>query len=69
MSGMDPQPIDRKWTFDRLLGTYSDHIRLPAKRREGLFAGIRALINGRYGGRVLKHHEATLGVRRRRTRS
>lgn len=49
--------------YIKLLGTFSDHIRLPAERRDALFAGIRALINDRYGGRVVRHQEATLEIR------
>jgi SAM-dependent methyltransferase len=37
-----------------LLSSYSGHRALPAERRAGLFADIRALIDGRYGGTVTK---------------
>ncbi len=47
-----------------LLSTYSDHISLPDTERRALFDGIADLINREYGGRVLKHDESFLTVRR-----
>jgi ubiquinone/menaquinone biosynthesis C-methylase UbiE len=49
-----------------LLGTYSDHISLPATECRCLFAGIADLIERDYGGRVLKHYETVLRLRRKR---
>lgn len=49
-----------------LLGTYSDHIILPAMERNNLFSAIKDLINGEYGGRVLKQYETVLRLRRKR---
>jgi len=47
-----------------LLGTYSDHLSLPKAERESLFEGVRALICEEYDGRVVKHYEAVLTLRR-----
>jgi ubiquinone/menaquinone biosynthesis C-methylase UbiE len=49
-----------------LLGTYSDHISLPAVDRSNLFSGIADLVNREYGGKVLKHYETVLKLRRKR---
>jgi ubiquinone/menaquinone biosynthesis C-methylase UbiE len=49
-----------------LLGTYSDHISLPAEERRDLFSGITDLIDREYGGRVLKHYEAVLRLQTKR---
>ncbi len=48
-----------------LLGTYSDHINLPAVKRSNLFSGIADLINREYGGKVLKHYETVLKLQRK----
>ncbi len=72
--GMDlfGEPVRKTypWTLEydarayvQLLGTYSDHIALPAAEREALFGGIRTLIDNRYGGKVLKYYEAVLEMR------
>lgn len=51
--------------YIELLGTYSDHISLPAAERSALFLGIADLIEREYGGRVLKHYEAVLRLYRK----
>jgi SAM-dependent methyltransferase len=53
-------------TYARLLGTYSDHLRLPDDVRASLLAGIAALIDTRFGGRIAKHYVADLYVARAR---
>lgn len=69
------EPIVRRyqWTAEYsakeyidLLGTYSDHISLPAAERRDLFSGIADLIDREYGGRVLKHYETVLRLQRKR---
>jgi SAM-dependent methyltransferase len=47
-----------------LLGTYSDHISLPEVERGDLFSAIVDLIHREYGGRVRKHYETVLRLRR-----
>ncbi len=49
-----------------LLGTYSDHISLPEAEKRALFTGIADLIDQEYGGKVLKHYEAILTLRRKK---
>ena len=49
-----------------LLGTYSDHISLPEAEKRALFTGIANLIDQEYGGKVLKHYEAVLTLRRKK---
>lgn len=51
-------------TYARLLGTYSDHLRLAADVRAPLLDGIAALIDTRFGGRIAKHYVADLYVAR-----
>jgi SAM-dependent methyltransferase len=55
-------PVQRRFMVRReydargyvaLLGTYSDHIALPAARREALFRAIVEVINQRFGGRAV----------------
>ena len=53
-------------SYIKLLSTYSGHINLPPNEREALFSGIRHLINQKYSGKVTKHYEAVLELRRRR---
>ena len=48
-----------------LLNTYSGHLALPAEKRQRLLDGIAALIDTRYGGRVVKGYGALLYVARR----
>lgn len=48
-----------------LLLSYSNHRALPSARREGLLACIRALADGRYGGRVVKRYLTELRITRR----
>ncbi len=47
-----------------LLQTYSNHRALPAANLEGLLAGIRALIDRSYGGRITKRYLYELRVAR-----
>lgn len=51
-------------TYARLLGTYSDHLRLAADVRARLLDGIARLIDTRFGGRIRKHYLADLYVAR-----
>jgi len=50
-----------------LLGTYSDHLTLPADQRSELFAALRRLIDERFEGRVRREHETVLYLARRAT--
>ena len=50
-----------------LLCTYSNHIALPDEERTRLLDGIRELIEKQYGGKVLKHYETVLNLRKKRT--
>lgn len=50
-----------------LLGTYSNHRALPAANREGLLACIGGLIDGAYGGRIVKRYLYELRVAREMT--
>ncbi len=52
--------------YIRLLSTYSGHIALPDDKRKALFDDIDKFINTRYDGKVLKHYEAILDVRKKR---
>jgi SAM-dependent methyltransferase len=56
-------------TYARLLGTYSDHLRLPDDTRAQLLDGIAALIDARFGGAIRKHYVADLYVARAITRA
>ena len=49
-----------------LLGTYSGHRALDTDRREGLLGCIAELIDGRYGGAVVKRYGYELRLARRR---
>jgi hypothetical protein len=51
-------------TYATLLSTYSDHIRLDDDVRARLLDGIRALIDRRFGGRIVKHYVADLYLAR-----
>jgi len=51
-------------TYARLVGTYSDHIRLADDVRARLLDGIATLIDTRFGGRITKHYVADLYVAR-----
>jgi SAM-dependent methyltransferase len=51
-------------SYARLLGTYSDHLRLDAAVRNALLDGIAALIDARFSGRIRKHYVADLYVAR-----
>lgn len=48
-----------------VLRTYSGHIALPPDRLEGLLGCVRALIDGRYGGRISKAYLHEVRVARR----
>ncbi len=52
--------------YIKLLGTYSGHIALLDENRHRLFEGIVDLIETQYGGRVTKHYEAVLDLRKTR---
>ena len=52
--------------YVRLLNTYSDHIALPDQKRKALFNDIEKFIDVRHSGRILKHYEAVLNVRKRK---
>jgi SAM-dependent methyltransferase len=56
-------------SYARLLGTYSDHLRLEPPVRARLLDGIAALIDARFGGRITKHYVADLYVARAITRA
>ena len=51
--------------YIKLLQTFSEHIALPEDARERLLAEIAEMIDGEFGGRVLKHHVAVLQIARR----
>jgi len=50
----------------RVLSTYSGHMALDPASRERLFAGIRDLIEGEHGGRIVKGYGTTLYVAHRK---
>ena len=50
--------------YIKLLGTYSGHIALPDKNRHLLFEGITNLIETKYDGRITKHYESVLDLRK-----
>ena len=56
-------------TYARLLGTYSDHLRLADDVRGKLLDGIATLIEQKFGGRIRKHYVADLYVARAITRA
>ena len=67
------EPIKRvyPWTqtysseqYIKLLSTYSGHIALPEKNKRFLFEGIVNLIETKYSGRITKHYEAVLDLRK-----
>jgi hypothetical protein len=51
--------------YIRVLSTYSSHRSLDEAPRERLFRGISDLIEGGYGGRIVKGYLSTLYVTRR----
>jgi len=58
---------DRTYTardYVHLLGTYSDHIAIPAETRMKLLTGIEALIDRSYGGVITKGYLTVLHVAR-----
>ena len=70
------EPIIRRYPWStqystdqyiELLGTYSDHISLPDAEKTALLRGITDLIDEEFGGRVLKHYEAVLTLRKIRS--
>jgi SAM-dependent methyltransferase len=44
------------------LATYSNHLALPADRRQRLYEGIARMIDGEYGGEIAKQYLAVLYV-------
>ncbi len=54
-------------SYVNLLNTYSDHRTLPANRRQRLYAGITAIINGAFGGQIAKQYLTVLYVAHRRS--
>jgi SAM-dependent methyltransferase len=50
--------------YVELLGTYSNHLALPARSRRSLFAGIGDLIDSQFGGAVERHFAMTLTIAR-----
>jgi SAM-dependent methyltransferase len=62
-------PVELEYTAEEhvgLLSTYSDHLRLPADRRQALFDCIGGLFDARYGGRIVKRNVVELDLARRR---
>lgn len=62
-------PVELEYTAEGYLGllsTYSDHLRMPADRREALFDCIGGLVDSRYGGRIVKRNAVELDLARRR---
>ena len=69
----DPIVRRYKWAMEysakeyiSLLGTYSDHISLPAAERGNLFSAVAELINREYGGRVMRRYETILRLQKKR---
>jgi SAM-dependent methyltransferase len=56
-------------TYARLLGTYSDHLRLADDVRATLLDGIATLIEQKFDGHIRKHYLADLYVARAITRA
>jgi SAM-dependent methyltransferase len=48
-----------------LLGTYSDHLAVDPDARERLFRGIAELVDGAFGGRIVKGHLTVIYLARR----
>lgn len=74
-SGLFEPPAVRKIVAERsftteeylaLLSTFSDHRALAEDAREGLFSCLRALLHGRFGGKVKKRYAYFLLLARRR---
>jgi SAM-dependent methyltransferase len=68
-SGLFEAPLDRAYLWDAsyttagyldVLSTYSGHRDLPPDLHAALFACIAALIDGAYGGRIVKRYQTTL---------
>jgi SAM-dependent methyltransferase len=51
-----------------LLGTFSEHIRMRAARRQALFRDLKRLADTRYGGKVTRENITTLWMARRKRR-
>jgi SAM-dependent methyltransferase len=49
-------------TYLEVLNTYSGHLALPPRARDGLFGCIADLIDGHYGGRISKRYLTQLSV-------
>jgi hypothetical protein len=73
-TGLFEQAVVRQypWTkwyeterYVKLLQTFSEHIALPEEERARLLSELTDLIEGQFGGRVVKHHVAVLQVARR----
>jgi len=47
-------------TYLDLLNTYSEHLALPASRRQNLYDGIHTLIDHEYGGEIAKQYLTVL---------
>jgi len=50
--------------YINLLNTYSGHIQLPDAEREQLFSEIKNLIDERFNGKILKHYDTRLELRK-----
>jgi len=47
-----------------LIGTYSDHLTLPAVERHQLFEALRAVVNDSFGGSIRRAFETVLYLAR-----
>jgi SAM-dependent methyltransferase len=74
-TGLFEAPADRRYQWQAtctttdyidLLSTYSDHIAMPDSSRRAFFQCIAALIDGRFGGRIVKQYMTELIVARKR---
>jgi SAM-dependent methyltransferase len=52
--------------YERLLGTYSDHLALSPEQRDLLLQGIEELIDTRFGGRITKGYVTVLHVAKKK---
>ena len=50
--------------YIKLLNTYSPHIQLPDSERAHLHSEIKNIIDEKFGGRILKHYETVLELRK-----
>ncbi len=51
--------------YIKLLNTYSDHIALLEDERHRLFDRMREMIDTRYEGKIVKHYEAVLNLKKK----